>query len=85
MPRPACHATEPTACDHRRRALVEGTFRYDFRRAGWYWLDCRTPHLPWRTCPWCGNPLPEGGDVMRRIVDAIRQSDGYSETGEGAE
>lgn len=86
MPRPTCDADAGTVCGPRQRAREEGTFRYDLRRQAWYWLDCRTPDRAWTRCPWCDQPLPPGGDVMRRALDAIRQSDGNPhETGEGSE
>jgi hypothetical protein len=85
MPRPACDPTTDAVCGPNRRARAEGTFRWDRRRRGWFWLDCRTPEHEWKVCPWCGSPLPAGGELTDRM-DAIRQSDGNPhETGEGSE
>ncbi len=86
MPRPACDPTVGTVCTPRQRAREEGTFRWDRRRRGWYWLDCRTADHPWHRCPFCDGPLPVGGELSDRVLDALRQADGTDDAaGEGAE
>lgn len=66
-----CAPDRPVACAHRRRAILEGTFAYDFARRGWFWRDCRTPGQPWARCPWCDGQLPPPEEVERRIIDGV--------------
>ena len=64
-----CCADTPKACQNRVRAIAEGTFVW--RASGWYWLDCRTPNLPWRLCPWCNGTLAPSAEVARRMLYGI--------------
>lgn len=71
-PRHSCRPDEPRACSHRLRAVLEGTFVW---RGGWYWLDCRTPNVPWSRCPWCDGGLAPSAEVARRILHGVYGSE----------
>jgi len=72
-----CCADAPRACQNRLRAIVEGTFVW--RHTGWYWLDCRTPNVPWTLCPWCNGRLAPSAEVIRRMVQGVFSDDTLGE------
>lgn len=64
-----CTPDGPRACPNRLRAVIEGVFVW--RAAGWFWLDCRTPNVPWARCPWCDGGLAPSAEVARRMLHGI--------------
>lgn len=83
-----CRADSPLRCEARARSMDAGDFKYLWGW-GWIWFKAQNPTVPFRECPFCGQPLPTMEGIVERGLregfDSLheqRQADGGCWTGE---
>lgn len=63
----ACSTDSPIGCAARKRAMFEGRVWYSWQGGAWFWLWDGVPTLVTH-CIYCGNPLPQMGPIMKRVL-----------------